>query len=517
MSRLSRRRSSILVATTLAVLAVPAVAQAATYTVAAGEATCGGADLTCESLTAAAAAVNAGSGGDTINIGPGTYTESPTFSVAGLTITGSTAGPVVVAGTINFTGGGAPNVLEKVAILISEGTGPGVSVGSASGGVALRDAVVFSAGGAGMAIAGGAGNAITRSTVITNGPAANAVDIRVNASPTTLVADSSVLAGGGTGAGIAAKTGVGSIPGGAAPVTITGQQITIAGSAAAVSLDASDAIGLLSGPAGSISSTFSDSIVLGNVVLQKYPGVALVSPANDATANFTNTDRTTPAEQLFVNPAKKNFHLLAGATAIDKVPTASSTSATDVDGQPRTNGAASDQGGDEFVAGPPPPAPPASAPSNDGTPPAIAVTKPRANQKIKLSTTRTRTIRRNGRKVTRRTTTRRTRLRIAGTAKDPSGVKGVIVTIQKLGTAAGAKCKWFNASKGIVLRGCTRPPLLLARLAADGTWVYNANARKLSAGKYRIIVLGGDNSGSNGNSASPADAIRRFELTKKRR
>ncbi|MDQ3723095.1 MAG: hypothetical protein M3376_08530, partial [Actinomycetota bacterium] len=74
---------------------------------------------------------------------------------------------------------------------------------------------------------------------------------------------------------------------------------------------------------------------------------------------------------------------------------------------------------------------------------------------------------------------------------------------------------WFNASKGIVLRSCTKPPLLLAKLAANGTWTYNADARKLSAGRYRIIVLGGDNSGSVGNSASRGDAIRRFTLTKK--
>jgi hypothetical protein len=117
--------------------------------------------------------------------------------------------------------------------------------------------------------------------------------------------------------------------------------------------------------------------------------------------------------------------------------------------------------------------------------------------------------------VTRRTTTRLTRLRIAGTAKDPSGVKGVVVTIQKLGTPAGAKCKWFNATKGIVLKSCKKPPLLLAKLAADGTWTYNANARKLSAGKYRIIVFGADNSGAFGNSAPVAASVRRFELTKK--
>ncbi|MDQ3675621.1 MAG: hypothetical protein M3401_02275, partial [Actinomycetota bacterium] len=147
-------------------LTAPAAAQAATYTVAAGQGTCGGADLACESLSAAATAVNAGSGGDTINVSPGTYTENPTFSVPAITVTGSSVAPgVVVAGTISFTGAGAPSVLEKVVVIISAGNGAGVSVGSASGGVALRDAIVFSAGGAGMTIGGGVGNSITRSTV----------------------------------------------------------------------------------------------------------------------------------------------------------------------------------------------------------------------------------------------------------------------------------------------------------------------------------------------------------------
>ncbi len=513
MSRRSRRRSLSLVAALFAVLVVPAAAHAATYTVAAGGGTCDGADLACESLTAAASAVNAGSGGDTINVGPGTYTESPTFSVPGLTITGSTTAPgVVVGGTITFGGSGAASVLEKVAVIISAGSAPGVSFSGASGGLALRDALVFNASGAGVAIASGAANSITRSTVISNGSAASAVDIRVGGSPVNLVLDSTILGGGS--AGVSAKTGVGTLlPGGAAPVTITGRQVTIAGAPTAVSLDSRDAlpVPLVDPAAGSIAATFRDSIVLGGVVAQ----ANTLLPADSGTPEFPNTDRTSTPEQLFVNPARKNFHLRAGAPAIDKVPTVSSTSPADVDGQPRTSGPASDRGADEFVAGPPPPAPPAPGPQNDGTPPAIAVTKPTANQKIKLTTRKTRTVTRNGKKVKRTTTTRLKRLAIAGTAKDPSGVKGVIVTIQKLGTAAGAKCGWFNASKGIVLRSCTKPPLLLAKLAANGTWTYNADARKLSAGRYRIIVLGGDNSGSVGNSASRGDAIRRFTLTKK--
>ena len=511
------RRSLSIAAAVAAGLVAPAAASAATYTVAAGGGPCGTAgDVACESLSAAAAAVNAGSGGDTINVSPGTYTENPTFSVPAITVTGSTAAPgTVVIGTISFTGAGAASVLEKVVVLTPAGGAPGVSVGSASGGLALRDAIVFNAGGAGVAIAGGTANSITRSSVITNGSAANAVEIQTGTSEANLVLDSSIISGGGAGAGISAKTGVGTLLGGAKPVNITGRQITIAGSATAVSLDAREAspLLLLGTPVGSIAATFRDSIVLGGVVTQ----ANTLPPANSATAEFPNTDRSTPADQLFVNAAKKNLHLRAGAPAIDQVPTASSTSPTDVDGQGRTNGAASDRGADEFYVGPPPPAPPAgtATPQTDGSAPAIVITKPRANQKIKLSTTRKRTVTRDGKRVTRRTTTRLKRIVISGTAKDASGVKGVVLTLEKLGGTSTTKCKWFNPSKGIVLRSCKKPPLILAKLAANGTWTYNVNARRLSAGKYRIMVVGADNSGAFGNSAKRADAIRRITLTKK--
>ncbi|MDP8968170.1 MAG: hypothetical protein M3N04_06190, partial [Actinomycetota bacterium] len=271
-------------------------------------------------------------------------------------------------------------------------------------------------------------------------------------------------------------------------------------------------------------ATISDSIVLGASSAANYEGLLTALPlttiaANSATLTFSaSNDRTSAPEALFTNPAKRNYHLRDGSPAIDRA-AAPGESPTDIDGQPRTNGAASDLGADEFFVGPPPPAPPAApaaARQTDGTPPAIVVTKPKASQKIKLTTTRKRTVTVDGRKVTRRTTTRLKRLVIAGTAKDASGVKGVVLTIQKLGTTrARTKCKWFNPKKGIVLRSCKKPPLLLAKLAANGTWTYNVNARKLNAGTYRIIVVGADNSGAFGNSAPRGDAIRRFTLTKK--
>ena len=82
-------------------------------------------------------------------------------------------------------------------------------------------------------------------------------------------------------------------------------------------------------------------------------------------------------------------------------------------------------------------------------------------------------------------------------------------------TAPVTKCKWLNGTKGIVLKSCAAPPLLLAKLGKDGAWTYNVKSTiKLGAGRYRIIVVGVDNTGSAGNTAAQADAVRTFTLTK---
>lgn len=512
MSSLGRRSLSVAAAVAAAVLVAPAAAQAATYTVAAGGGPCGSGDLTCESLAVAAGAV---ASGDAVMVSPGTYAEPANFGVP-VTITGGAG--VGISGTITFSAAGAtPSVLEKVVVVTS--AGPAVSV-TGSAGVAVRDSALISAADQGMSIVNGAGNSIVRSSVYSAAAGTAAVHVQPGTAATSLTLESSVLSGGsgGEGAGLRVRTGVGSLPvTGAGAATVTARHITVAGTAKGIVLDSSAAVGTLSA-VGNISATVSDSIVLGTNSTTNYPGLLLV-PANTATLTFTAAnDRTSTPEALFTNPARRNYHLRDGSPAIDKA-TSPGTSPTDVDGQPRTNGPASDLGADEFYVGPPPPPPPAGTgvARNDGAPPAVVITKPRANQKIKLSTTRRRTVTVDGERVTRRTTTRLRRLAIGGTAKDPSGVRGVVLTIEKLGSTSTAttKCKWFNPSKGIVLRSCKKPPLLLAKLAANGTWTYNVDARKLSAGRYRIIAVGADNSGAFGNSASRGDAIRRLTLTKK--
>ena len=97
MSRLSRRRSLGLAATALVVLAAPAAAQAATYTVKAGDGACGPGDLACGGLVEAAAIATAG---DVFNVGPGTY-PSAKFTTD-VTIAGDLG--FVVDGTLEFAG-----------------------------------------------------------------------------------------------------------------------------------------------------------------------------------------------------------------------------------------------------------------------------------------------------------------------------------------------------------------------------------------------------------------------------
>jgi len=511
MSRLGRRRSLTVVATALAVLAAPAAVHAATYTVKTGDGPCGAADLACGGLVEAAAAAAAG---DVFDVTAGTYT-SATFNTD-VTING--AAGFVVDGTLEFAAGGVSK-LSKVAVVTGAGNAPALFV-SGGAGLELSDAIVISRDGFGMFITSGAGNKIVRSAVATGGLATGAIQVQTGPDDTAAIdvtVESTVLSGGG--AGIRALTRNNEVESLAArragDITLTLRHITAAGSTNGIDIDSSNARAVLSGQ-GDITATVTDSIAFNNRVVN-FAGTLGLLPlgANTATLTRTRTLESGDSAALFVNPSGGNFHLRQEASAaINQGSVTPGESATDVDGQDRSV-APTDLGADEFYPGPPPAAPTAPAAQNDGTPPAIAVAKPKQNQKIKKTTRKTRTVTVNGKKVRRTTTTTLKRLAIAGTATDPSGVKGVIVTIQKLGTAAGAKCKWYNATKGLVLKSCTKPPLLLARLAADGTWTYNVNATRLSAGKYRIIVLGLDNSGSVGNSAAPADAIRRFELTQR--
>ena len=104
-----------------------------------------------------------------------------------------------------------------------------------------------------MTIANGAGNSITRSSIVSGAGAA--VLVQPGTAPASLTLDSSILSGGPSGSGLTVRTGIGvAIPGTSADATITARHITVAGSSNGIVLDSSAAEGVLTG-VGNIAAT----------------------------------------------------------------------------------------------------------------------------------------------------------------------------------------------------------------------------------------------------------------------
>jgi hypothetical protein len=581
----------------MALLAVPAAAQAATYAVSPGNGPCAApADLACGSLVEAALAA---AQGDVFNIAAGQY-DAATFPVGGITLTG-VAGAVAINGTMTFSGNaGAPSTLEKVIITQPTGIAPAINVSGLSG-LHLRDAAVASLNGDGIIITGGVGNQIIRTAVVTGGAQTSAV--RVSSTTGTaekaLLLESSLLQGGA--AALSADTSNLAIQARAGDITITARHLTAAGATNGIVLDAANAASLLQGPSGNIVANLTDSIALNNKVAR----YSLLLSPNTAAINATRTIQTHDPNTLFADPGRGRFHLRPDAKdAIDVGGFTAGESVTDVDGDARP-GPTTDLGADEFVNAPPTAvltlkgraragqpvlldatgssdreagfgggivqyrwnfgdgttdtttAPQVlhtysgegaagatlvvvdkqgavSAPAvarvdvGDGVPPEVTITKPFANQKVKLTTTTTKTVTKKGKK-TKVKTSKKTKISFGGAAKDKSGVAGVLLTIEKIGAATSstaakasqtkaskAQCTWFDAKKGLLKVSCSKPKLLVAKLAKDGAWSFtpSTKTKKLTAGLYRVTVFGVDGSGAFGNSAPSKDAVIRFRLTK---
>lgn len=344
MSRPGRRCSLTVAAVAMALLAAPAGVQAATYAVQADAGSCGDPDFLCGTLSDAAAATASG-GPDTVNVPPGTYNESPTFTGSATTISGTGSG-FVVNGAMTFSGVTAGASTFEKAVVINP-TGAGITI-DASYNVTVRDAVVIGGGGNGITITAG-NNSIIRSQVFAGASGASAVDISSAATPLTTTLESSILGAPGNGIGLQVQTNNTSVitPGSAANGTVNARHITIAGATTGMRLDASNTLNL--GTAvGNITVNTSDSIVQGDISTATQP---LLTP-NSVTTNFLRTDRTTPSIQLFVNPGGGNFHLRPDAPVIGQGQVSGGESATDVDGDDRA-AAPTDLGADEFVNRPP--------------------------------------------------------------------------------------------------------------------------------------------------------------------
>ena len=578
MSRLSRRRSLGLVATALVVLAAPAAAQAATYTVKAGDGACGPGDLACGGLVEAAAIA---ASGDVFNVGPGTY-PSAKFTT-NVTISGDLG--FVVDGTMEFSGGGVSK-LSKVAVATGAGNAPAIFV-SGGGGLELSDSAAVSRDGFGIFITSGAGNKIVRSAVATGGQATGAIQVQTgpdDLDDVDVTVDSSILTGGGAGIRALTRNNEAEALANrrAGDITLTLRHITAAGSTNGIDIDSSNSRTLL-GNTGNIVATVSDSIALNNRVVN-FPGTLGIPPlgANTATLARTRTLESADPATLFLNPTKSNFRLLPTASAaIGQGGFTAGESATDIDGEERAaaptdlgadeyNNAAptakvtvatatprttqpvtfdgrgsSDRDGNATIAeyrwrfsdgraetttqpfvqhvfdkegdaavglvvvdkqGAASPEVAATFKLVNGTPPAVAIVKPKSKQTFKTFTTTTKTVTRNGRKVKVRTR-KRTRIQIAGLSKAAVGsMQRVILTLQKTkSTTSSTRCRFYDPKRGLRLVKCDKPILITARLvknSAGGEWTYTVpSKRRLSTGSWKVSAFGVDTTGAFGNTA----------------
>jgi PKD repeat protein len=335
------------------------------------------ADTTVPAGSSIQAAVDDQPAGSTITV-QGAHTEDVTVGkqltivgVDGASLTGTltaTAAGVVVrtlsiasaSATPVATSGSGGLTLAGLAVQRTGGSGPAIDAGGA--GLALTDVIGVNT--AGPAVAQSAGEAvIQRVTLATTDAGSDAV--RLTAGASKLTADSSYLVGGGSAAGlrVANQTTGLTAPG---PVAVALRHATVTGGQGVV-LDATKTITQQS---GSIDATVTSSIVHDPSSAKGAPAVLLV-PAVPVTLAFDHSDTpgvadadrndqatvSNTAGQYTADTARlfgKNLHLRVDSTAIDKgAAPADGESATDVDGQPRVAGGASDIGADEFVNSPP--------------------------------------------------------------------------------------------------------------------------------------------------------------------
>ena len=310
-----------LITTAIALLTAPAAASANTITVSPGQ--------------SIGAAVTSANDGDTVHVLPGVYPEDPITVAHKIRIEGEPGTIVTNKSTdatkplFTVTTDGA-----TIAKLTAASTAGQVIVVN-TGGLRVEDALIVQAAGAvpaAVSLSGAGVSSLVRSSVAAAGPAVDAVDVQsATTGDRSLAIDSSILSGGANAASLSVTSSNSLLTQNNGNVGVTAVHATIAGAASAV---ATKVTPFLTGTPGTITVGIDRSIVRGTVA----GGVAV-----------TNSDAT--SADVFVNAAAKNFHLRADATSdIDHGgPAVAGESATDVDGQPRVAGAASDLGADEFV------------------------------------------------------------------------------------------------------------------------------------------------------------------------
>jgi PKD domain len=453
------------------VLSAPA-ASAATWTVAAGGGSCGGADTACETIQDASDAASAASGTDVIQISPGIYAGA-TFDDAGLAVEGT--GFVLILGTLQFDQSGT---LRRV-IVRSDGASPAVRV-----------------------------------------PAS------LLASKTVTI-ESSILSGSGSGAGIEAASQV-------FATTVQGRHVTVADAGAAPATAVSggsptiaftDSIVLGGGPvSGMNNDTTGDKAALFAAPDQEFFFLRVGSPAIDAGGSQQGGETTSDVEgetrpgsgwdrgaDEFINHpaaapglvadravaapgqpvlfgavagpqpdadrgdgvARYRFDFGDGSGVLDTT-SASATHAFAAPGRYTVTARTVDVPGAE------------SAPSNaltitvgvglagaggpDNSPPRLAITSPRRGQSIRIP--------RRGRTPN-----------LRGTTSDASGVRRVELALLR---RRGGSCRWYDGRRAFLRRACGNPRWFRA-VIDDFAWRYVfPRSVRPAPGSYTLLARATD-------------------------
>ena len=370
------------------ILATPAAASATSFTVDRSfPSGCDGAH-NCGSIQSA---VDAAGAGDAIDVHGGSYDENVTVPADkdGLTLSGSgrptvtgavrvSSGGVTLASlllqrndgpdalVLELAGGAAPPATLSRSVVVQQSSSsdtPAVLVDGA-GGATIADSSAVSTTGPALRITRGGSNQLLRSTLAAIADGSNGVEIRSasnDSSSKSLDIDSSIVSGGASAAGLKLASDPGIPSSNAGPITLDAVHLTTAGAAKGIVLDAgANGASLGAGATGQITANVRSSIVHGANQTSQFGG-DLAHAASSATLNLSDTDTSTPDDQLFANPGARDFHLRAGAPVIDTVggPTGGESD-RDVDGDPRVttgNGFANrklaDKGADEFSNRPP--------------------------------------------------------------------------------------------------------------------------------------------------------------------
>jgi len=294
----------------------------------------------------------------------GTTTVKGSFVINAPTVTETQSAPAIQGGSTNTL------VLQDTLVLSGAKQGPGLGlVGNDRTGADDTKPIA---------------NQIVRSTIYASEANADAVSLTSGAASTvnkSLVVDSSTLSGGQNGGGLLVTTEDDVLPGLSVAGDVTAKLVhtTIAGGTEGITIQADAAGAALpsSDPAGNVTVNVERSIVKGLITATNTGSTPLINAANtvkldikssdanvttkgtgatgEATISAAGNQNSTP-EQLFADPAKEDFHLKLGSTAIDKAgPIGTGESDKDVDGDARLTGPATDIGADEFINRPPVP------------------------------------------------------------------------------------------------------------------------------------------------------------------